>query len=76
MLVACGRECRDDDTLGNATKFDGTPLFDASRIDMFDRGEMCVLAGMATRYGRLEEQAELKDAMKEMNEDAQLAERK
>lgn len=23
MLVACGRECKEEETLGNATRFDG-----------------------------------------------------
>jgi len=27
ILVACGRECSDDDTLGNATRLDGATLY-------------------------------------------------
>ncbi len=33
MLVACGRVWRDEDRLGKARRFDGTPL-DASREDI------------------------------------------
>lgn len=33
MLVACGRAWRDEDRLGKARRFDGTPL-DASREDI------------------------------------------
>jgi len=28
MLVACGSECREDDTLGKAMRFEGTALLD------------------------------------------------
>lgn len=31
MLVAWGRECSEEDTLGKATRLEGAPLFDASR---------------------------------------------
>lgn len=31
MLVACGNECSDDETLGKATRLEGADLFDVSR---------------------------------------------